>query len=379
MKFQPHCSVVSRLLLFPLNLSLFMTYCILISRFLYQFFQERKQQSMNSGGSNDQLIRIFEKIRSKFKMRNQILILLIAAIIVMGWILFTGLYTVAVDEVAVIQRFGKYNRQRGPGLHFKWPDGIEKRTNVKVKQVLTEEFGLRTLRAGVNTNYAPEEQYLNESLMLTGDLNCAVVPWIVQYRKSDPVAYLFQVRDVEGTLRDMSEAVMRQVVGDRSIDEVISNRLEIADQAREKLQETLDEANAGLTIVNVELKNTTVPGPVQPSFNEVNQAEQEKEQMINEAKGDYNRVIPAAAGEAEKIVSEAEGYALDRVNKSRGDSSRYVSLHNEYARAKDVTRRRMYLETMNEIIPKLGKKYIVDSEQKNVLPLLNLGEKGGVR
>ncbi len=332
-----------------------------------------------TGDPNEQLIRIFERIRARFNGRNGLLALLIAAVIFSGWVLFTGLYTVDVDEKAVIQRFGKYNRQRGPGLHFKWPNGIEKRTNVKVQRVFTEEFGQRTIRAGVKTDYAPREQYLNEALILTGDLNCAVVPWIVQYRIADPVAYLFNVHDVEGTLRDMSEAVMRRVVGDRSIDEVISRRLEIADLAREELHTAINDAETGVTIVNVELKSTTVPGPVQPSFNEVNQAEQQKERMINEAKGDYNRVIPAARGEARKTVSEAEGYALDRVNTARGDSSRFASLYTEYARAKDVTRRRMYLETMQEVLPKLGNKYIVDSDQKNVLPLLNLQGKGGGR
>jgi membrane protease subunit HflK len=319
------------------------------------------------------------RIRRFFNARRSLSITIIALVIVGGWIFFTGLYTVAVDEVAIIQRFGRYNRQEGPGLHFKWPDGIEKRTNVSVQNVFVEEFGFRTRRAGVRSEYSAEDQYLEESLMLTGDLNTAVAPWLVQYRISDPRNYLFRVRDVEGTLRDLSEAVMREVVGDRSINEVITERLAIADEAKGKLQSALGEASTGLTILNIELKNTNVPGPVQPSFNEVNQALQEKERMIYEAREEYNKAIPSARGEAEKIISEAEGYAVDRVNTARGDSARFVALHDEYARSKDVTRRRMYLETMSDVLPNLGSKYVVDDDQEGILPLLNLGEKGGSR
>ncbi|MBD3421545.1 MAG: FtsH protease activity modulator HflK [Chitinivibrionales bacterium] len=327
---------------------------------------------------DEQLVRIYEALRKRFNGKNSAIVLFLLAFAAAIWIGTTGWYTVAVDEVAVIQRFGKYNRTAGPGLHFKFPEGFESRTNVKVKGVFVQEYGFRTLQAGVKTSYAPEGQFVDESLMLTGDLNCALVTWIVQYRKSDPVKYLFNVRNPDSTLSDMSEATMRLVVGDHSIDEVISKRLDIADKAKEELQQALDDAELGMTIVNVELKNTTVPEAVQPSFNEVNQAEQEKERMINEARGEYNKVIPAAAGEAEKLIREAEGYALDRVNKARGDSSRFVSIYNAYALAKDVTRRRMYLETMRDIVPRLGKKYIIDSDQKSVLPLLQMGE-GGVR
>lgn len=315
--------------------------------------------------------------RNKFNVKNNVLFLLVFMIIISLWILFTGLYTVAVDEVAVIQRFGKYHHQTGPGLHFKWPDGIEKKTKVKVQKVFTAEFGLRTIQADIQTRYAPEEQYLDESLMLTGDLNCAVVPWIVQYRIQDPVKYLFNIRDPEVTLDDLSEAIMRQVVGDRSINEVITRRLEIADKVKIDLQQVLDEAGSGINIVNIELKSTNVPGPVQPSFNEVNQALQEKERMIYEAWEEYNKAIPAAHGQAERIIREAEGYAIDRINKARGDSSLFVSQQSAYAKSKDVTRRRMYLETLEEILPRLGGKYLVDSDQQNVLPLLNIGKKEG--
>lgn len=209
--------------------------------------------------------------------------------------------------------------------------------------------------------------------MLTGDLNVAVVPWIVQYRIKDPYDFLFKVKDVRGLLRDLSEASMRLVVGDRSINEVITKRQEIANQAEAVLQEELDKAETGLLVINVELKRTNVPAPVQPSFNEVNQAIQEKEKMIYQAKEDYNKAIPAARGEAERTIKASEGYALDRVNSAKGDASRFTALYLEYAKAKDVTKRRLYLEAIRELLPKIGPKYIVDDDQKNLLPLLNLG------
>jgi membrane protease subunit HflK len=210
--------------------------------------------------------------------------------------------------------------------------------------------------------------------MLTGDLNVAVVPWIVQYRIDDPYKYLFKVKDIKGTLRDLSEAAMRLVVGDRSINEVINKRAEIANEAKEQLQKELDEAETGINLVTIEMKTTTVPEPVQPSWNEVNQAGQEKEKMIYQAQEEYNKLIPQAKGQAEKTIKEAEGYAMDRVNRAKGDASRYLALYEEYSKAKDVTRRRLYLEALSDVFPKLGNKYIVDDKQKNLLPLLNLGQ-----
>jgi membrane protease subunit HflK len=298
--------------------------------------------------------------------------LIIGAIIIII-ILSSSFYTVGVNEVGVIQRFGKYVRTTSPGLHFKLPRGIEKLTKVKVRLVYKEEFGLRTIQPGVRTQYARPAAYLNESLMLTGDLNVAVVPWIVQYRIKDPYKYLFKVRNISSTLRDLTEATMRMVVGDRSINEVISKRQEIADQAQVLLQKELDEAETGINVVTIEMKKTNVPEPVQPSFNEVNQATQEKERMVYQAREEYNKAIPAAKGNAEKTIKAAEGYALDRINRAKGDAARFLSLYAEYSKAKDVTRRRIYLETLKDLFPKLGSKYIIDAEQKNVLPLLNLG------
>jgi membrane protease subunit HflK len=199
------------------------------------------------------------------------------------------------------------------------------------------------------------------------------VPWIVQFRVENPYNFLFKVRDVRRLLRDMSEAAMRLVVGDRSVDEVINRRDEIAVEARGLLQAELDQAESGIHIVTIEMKKTSVPPPVQPSWNEVNQAEQEKEQMILQAKEDYNKAIPAARGEAERTIKAAEGYALNRVNRAKGDAARFVALFKEYTKAKDVTKRRLYLETIRQTFPKLGQKFIIDAEQKNLLPLLNIG------
>ena len=284
-------------------------------------------------------------------------------------------YTIQPGEVGVIQRFGKFMRITDPGLNLKLPAGIESLTKLRVQYVYTEEFGTRTIQAGIDTEYAPSKQYIDEALMLTGDLNCAVAPWIVQFRIGDPYKFLFKVRDVKKTLRDLSEAVMRQVVGDRSINEVITERLTIATAVKTGLQQAMNDADTGITIVNVELKRTTVPDPVQPSFNEVNQSLQEKERTIYEAREAYNKVVPEASGEAQRVLREAEGYALERINQAKGDAARFLSLFTEYANAKEVTRRRLYLESMQEVLPKLGTLYIIDPEQGGLLPLLNVDEK----
>jgi len=327
------------------------------------------------GGLPPEIEKIFKNVTSGFK-GGRFNILIIIAAVVLAWIAFSSAYTVGVDEVGIIQRFGKYVRTTMPGLHFKLPRGLETLTKVKVKYVYTEEFGLRTLRAGIKTEYASGKRYLSESLMLTGDLNTAIVPWIVQFRIDDPYKFLFKVRNVRLTLRDLSESSMRLVVGDRSVNEVISKRKEIADEVRIKLQKTLNDADTGIKLVNVELKKTNVPEPVQASFNEVNQAVQEKEKLIYQAKEEYNKIIPKAKGEAEQTIKAAEGYAMDRVNRAKGDASRFLSLFAEYVKAKDVTRRRLYLESMSVVLPKLGNKYIIDPEQKGILPLLNLERRG---
>jgi len=333
----------------------------------------KQQHQGSSGGLPPGVEEVVQKFKN-MKPGGVWIFVLIALAIYLG---YSAFYTVALDEVGVVQRFGKYVRTVEPGLHLKLPRGLEKVTKVKVRFVYKEEFGLRTLEAGVRTRYAAGEAYEDESLMLTGDLNVAVVPWIVQYRVKDPYKFLFKVRDVRNTLRDLSESTMRMVVGDRSINEVISKREEIAVEARTFLQKELDEAETGIQVKTIEMKKTNVPGPVQPSFNEVNQAVQEKERMVYQAREEYNKAIPAAKGNAEKTIKSAEGYALDRVNRAKGDAARFAAQYKEYARAKDVTRRRLYLEALKDLFPKLGNKYIIDAEQKTLLPLLNLGQEQG--
>ena len=303
---------------------------------------------------------------------------IVLAIVVLIFIV-SGLYSVGADEVGVIQRFGKFVRRTNPGLHIKIPFGIETVTKVKVKKVFKEEFGFRTVRADVRTKYSTAG-YKDESLMLTGDLNVAEVEWIVQYKVKDSYNYLFKIKDPVETLDAMSEAVMRRVVGDRSVTQVLTvGRIEIAKEVETGLQELLDQFESGIQVVTVKLQDVNPPEPVRPAFNEVNRAKQDKEKMINEAWEDYNKRIPKAQGEAEQRIAEAEGYALERINRALGDASLFEQVYREYRNAPDVTRRRLYLETMGDILPKLKDIYIVDEDQKSILPLLDLGgaRKGG--
>lgn len=291
--------------------------------------------------------------------------------IVLLILIVNSFYTINPEEVGVITRFGKYSHTSDPGLNFKIPfvDELEK---VPIQRQLKEEFGFRTAEAGVRTRYTTGN-FLDESLMLTGDLNSAVVEWIVQYRVNDPYKYLFKVRGTRNTFRAMTEAVMREIIGDRSVDEVLTiGRQEISVSAKVKLQELCDQYETGIKVDQVVLQDVNPPDRVKPSFNEVNQAQQEKEKLINQAQSEYNKVIPRAAGEAEKLIQEANGYALERVNKAKGEAARFNSLYFEYRKAKDVTRQRIYLETMSKILPRVGKKLIVDEDIKGLIPLLDL-------
>jgi len=301
----------------------------------------------------------------------------------------TLFYQVGPDEVGVVQRFGKYARTANPGLQMKLPFGAEKVTKVKVTHVYKEEFGFQTARSGVRTIYAGRndgssrsirsgtgDPFLNESLMLTGDLNVAVVEWIVQYTVKDPYQFLFRIRDPRETIRNMSEAVMRLVVGDHTINQVLtSGREMIQNQVAVKLQEVLDSYDSGVDIQNVILQDVTPPDEVKPSFNKVNEARQEKEKLINNAWEEYNRVIPKAKGEAEQVLREAEGYALERINMAEGDVARFILTMKEYQKAPEVTKRRLYLEMQAKVMPLLADKLILDNDQKNVLPLLDLAKR----
>ena len=291
--------------------------------------------------------------------------------------LSTTFYSVATDEVGVVKRLGAYARTVPSGLHMKLPFAFEKVEKVRVKHVFKEEFGFATERPGVRTVYRRGD-FSGESLMLTGDLNAAVVEWIVQYRISDPVKYLFKVRGVPETLRDIAEASMRQIVGDRSVTEVLTiGRREVADEAQRLMQKILDQYETGIQIETVNLKDVNPPDPVKPSFNEVNEAKQEKERVINEAWSEYNKAIPAAKGEAQRVIRAAEGYAVARVNRAEGEADRFVAVWREYSKARDVTKRRLYLEMMSEVLPQITDKVIVDPDLKNLIPLLQLDRKGG--
>ncbi len=335
-----------------------------------------QQQRQQSGGPPPQVDEIIKQFKNLKIPGGTIFIVLIILVLVLG---YSAVFTIETGSVGVIQRFGKYVRVAPPGLNFKLPFGIDKVTKVSQEKVEKEEFGFLSEQSQARQRLSRSGETGTTSLMLTGDLNVALVPWIVQYRVKDPYNYLFKVKDVKGLLRDLSEASMRLVVGDRSINEVITKRSEIADQAEKVLQEELDKAETGVMVVNVELKRTNVPGPVQPSFNEVNQAVQEKEKLIYQAREDYNKAIPAARGEAERTIKAAEGYALDRINRAKGDADRFLALYSEYVNAKDVTKRRLYLESVKELLPKLGPKFIVDADQQSLVPLLNLGKQQGVQ
>jgi len=340
-------------------------------------WEKLQQQKRNQGGAGPpSMDEVFEKIKG-MKGRFPGGAWLIVAAIIIVLLASSCFYTVGVDEVGIVQRFGKYVRTSPPGLSFKLPSGIEKVTKVRVRHIFKDEFGFRTLEAGIRTRYASGSAYLNESLMLTGDLNVAVVPWVVQYRINNPYDYLFKVRNTQSTLRDLAEATMRLVIGDRSINEVISKREEIAVASKISLQKELNRAKLGIKVVTIEMKKTNVPEAVQPSFNQVNQAIQEKERMIYQAKKAYNRVIPEAKGNAAKTIKMAQGYAISVINRAQGDAARFLDLYDAYKKAKNVTRRRLYLDAMQQILPKLGKKYIMDESQRNILPLLNLGQLGG--
>jgi membrane protease subunit HflK len=297
-------------------------------------------------------------------------LIVLALLALAGLGAWTAYYTVPSDSVAVVQRFGKYLKEVPPGLHFKLPLGIDAATIVPVKRQLKQEFGFTTPGAS--------DPYQSPRDMVTGDLNAALVEWVVQYRISDPVKFLFEVREPSETLRYVSESVMREVVGDRTVDEVITiGRQEIETEALTKMQSLSTKYAMGISIDQVQLKNINPPEPVQESFNEVNQAQQEKEKLINEARRDYNKVIPLAEGEKDQRIREADGYRLKRVNEAEGDVARFSALLAEYRKAPEVTRRRIYIETLQDVMPGIRSKIIIDEQARSILPLLNLDNRKG--
>ncbi|MBW1993570.1 MAG: FtsH protease activity modulator HflK [Deltaproteobacteria bacterium] len=288
---------------------------------------------------------------------------------------YTAFYTIPPGNRGVLLRFGKYSSVVMPGLHFKIPFGIDTIFKVHTEQVDTESFGFRSVRPGIRTEYEKGTVTERESLMLTGDLNVIDVEWIVQFRREDPRKYLFNVRDPVMTIRDISESVNRRIVGNRSFDYVLQNREEVNRMAQEELQKILDEYETGVRIVNMRLQNVVPPDPVKGAFNEVNEAQQEKERLINEAQETYNRKIPKAKGTAERTINGARGFALERVNRAKGDVARFSAVLKEYRNAREVTKQRLYLEAYQMILPNARKIYIIDSEQRGLLPLLQLNER----
>jgi membrane protease subunit HflK len=285
--------------------------------------------------------------------------------------LLTSLFQVGPEEVGVITRFGKYIRRVEPGLNIKLPI-VEKAYKVAIERQQKQEFGFRTISSGVQSTYT-KTGTAEESLMLTGDLNLADVEWVVQYRINDPYNYLFKVRNPVNSLRDITEATMRHIVGDRTVNEVLTvGRTEIANSVFEEIQRIATEYSLGIKIEQVVLQDVNPPDPVKDAFNAVNQAQQAKETMINQAKSEYNKVIPMARGQADETIQKARGYATQRVNNALGETARFNALYSEYIKAPEVTKRRIYLETMGSVIPRLGNKIITDEKGNNVLPLLQM-------
>lgn len=294
-------------------------------------------------------------------LRKGVMVLMALLLLIGG---FTSFYTVQPEEEAVLIRLGRYVDTTTPGLHFKIPFGIDDVIKVKTTKVHQSEFGFRRTNDGNYRNYD------DESLMLTGDLNVADVQWVVQYSISNPYKFLFKTSSPERNIRDVSESIMRRVVGDRLVTEVLTTgRVEIADSAKVMMQELLDKYDMGVVIRAVKLQDVNPPDSVKPSFNEVNEAKQEQEKAINQAEEAYNKVIPEARGKADKIIQEAEGYSNEQINRAKGDAAKFVEVLSSYRKAPDVTRRRIYLETMEEIFSKFKEVTIVDPQVKGLLPV----------
>ncbi len=305
---------------------------------------------------------------------------MVSIVIAVVLILASGLYSVPTDSVGVVRRFGRFVKVVDPGLQWRIPLGVDKVRPVEVKRQLKQEFGFGTPGASNPSQFSPRDQWTKEMTMVTGDRNTALVEWIVQYRVESPEQYLFRVRHPGETLRDVSESVMREVVGDRTVDEVLTGgRQGIEAAVLKRMQDVVNKYEIGLRIDQVQLKNVNPPKPVQSSFDEVNEAQQEREKLINVARGEYNKAVPRARGEADQKIQEAEGYAIQRVNEAVGDTNRFNAILVEYSKAPEVTRRRLHLETMAVVLPRLRSKIILDADANNVLPLLRLDAQEGGR
>jgi len=294
---------------------------------------------------------------------------------------YSSYYTVSAESVGVVQRFGHYHYVVEPGLHFKIPFGVDQVIQVPIKRQLKEEFGFGTPGATFKRQMTAPREWELETTIVTGDLNTALVEWVIQFRIENAFDFLFKVRDPGDALRDISESVMREVIGDRTVDEVLTiGRQDIEASAQIKMQEVVNLYEMGLRIDQVQLKNVNPPKPVQASFDEVNEAQQERERMINVARGEYNKAVPQAKGTAERSIQAAQGYAVQRVNQAEGDAAKFNALLAEYVKATEVTRRRLYLETMQEVLPVVKNKIVLDDQAASVLPLLQLNSiQGGAQ
>jgi len=286
----------------------------------------------------------------------------------------SAFYKVDTEETGVLLRLGKSIGTAPPGLHMKLPFGIDQVYRVKTGRVLKEEFGFRTEQAGVRTTYSNRD-YSEESLTLTGDLNVSDVEWIVQYQIVDPEKYLFNIADPRATIRDLSEAEVRRIIGNSNVTQVLTTERAYLAMAVEKgLQDILNSYNIGIRVVTVKFQDVNPPDQVKAAFNEVNEAEQQKESLIFQAREQYNREVPKARGVARSRILEAEGYALERINSAKGEAERFNSLVAEYRKAPKVTKQRLFLETMDKILPKVDEIYVVDDKSGGILPLLPLGK-----
>ncbi len=316
---------------------------------------------------------LFRQARPNLKKINKWLPI-VAVVFVLFIFMATSFYSVEADEVGVITRFGKYLKTTKPGLHWKIPFQIDRLYRVKVKKIFKDEFGFRTEKAGINTRYSAGN-FNGESIMLTGDLNVLDVTWIVQFRVKDPVKYLFKIRNPRECVRNLSEAIMRQVIGDSTVSESLSNRrIDINQEVHGRLQILLDLYESGIHVETVKLQDVNPPKQVRPSFNDVNEAKQEREKVINQSWEAYNKVIPRARGQAEKVISQSKGYALSRVKRAQGDAVKFIEIWQAYKEAKTVTKRRLYLETLEYVLPRTGKLFVFDPSARQAIPLLNLNE-----
>ncbi len=332
-------------------------------------------QDWGNGPSSEdfekKVIEIKNHFKNKFGQQKGFLpIVIIAFLILVGG--YSSMYEVDTEETGVVLRFGKFHSFAEPGLHFKIPLGVDRVYLVQTGRVLKEEFGFRTVKPDVRSTYT-KKGLEEESLTLTGDLNVSDVEWIVQFQVSDPFKFIFRIKDPVGTIRDIAEAMVRKAIGNANVTEVLTTeRALLANEIQGDLQSTLNNYDIGVRIVTVKFQDVTPPDPVKAAYNEVNESEQQRESLIFQAREQFNREVPRARGEAKKVLQEAEGYAVERVNKARGETNRFLALLTEYRKAPSVTRSRIYLETLEEVLPRLDEIYVMDAKNAGALPLLPL-------